>query len=129
LKDELPFFANGSLVGDYKPLRKYWEILRKKGFDLDNAFLKREDFEYLDRRVKENPGIDVASLINELTQYFMDRIVPEAAVEACREAYGVSFDRDTAVKKIAYIMAGWLIEAGKNTGILSLKSKWSRGGV
>ncbi len=118
----MPFFADGSIIGDYKPLFIYWRILREKGRNdlLDKAFLKREDFELVNRLVEERGRISLRELIDELTERFMDRVDPDIAMKAFTEVYGVSIDREYARRRIAYILAGWLIEASKNTGILKI---------
>lgn len=118
-EDEKPFFADGSIVGDYKPLIKYWEILKKRSRKkLDEAFLKREDFEEIRRIVYEKKKVNMIELLTILKNRFKPRIDSDVAVEALKEVYGVSVDPETAVDRIASIMAGWLIEASKNTGII-----------
>ncbi|MET1160419.1 MAG: hypothetical protein ABWW65_05605 [Thermoprotei archaeon] len=124
MSSDLPFFADASIVGDYKPLKKYWELLKRRGKELDDAFLKREDFEYLEEVVNVNPGIDVESLLNMLTSRFVERVDCKVAVEAYKEAYGFELKEDEACKGIARIMAGWLIEAGRNIGILKYRYSW-----
>lgn len=126
MNSDLPFFADASIVGDYRPLKKYWEILRKKGSSLDQAFLNRRDFDHLSEVVMFNPGIDLESLLNMFTSWFIERIDCEAAVEAYREVYGIELDKEEARKGIARILAGWLIEAGRSVGILKYRYPWSR---
>ncbi len=118
-KDEKPFFADGSIVGDYKPLIKYWEILKRKHREkLDEAFLTREDFEEIKRIIYEKKKMNIVELLTILKNRFKPRIDREVAVEALKEVYGTIVDPETAVDRIASIMAGWLIEASKNTGIV-----------
>ncbi len=118
-KDEKPFFADGSIVGDYKPLIKYWEILKRKHREkLDEAFLTREDFEEIKRIIYEKKKMNIVELLTILKNRFKPRIDREVAVEALKEVYGTTVDPETAVDRIASIMAGWLIEASKNTGIV-----------
>jgi hypothetical protein len=122
--NELPFFADASIVGDYKPLYKYWELLRRRGRSVEKAMLNNEDFRFLEEVVNATPGLDVESLLNMLTNRFLERIDCKLAIEAYREAYNIVLSEDDACKKLARILAGWLIEAGKNTGILRLKYSW-----
>ncbi len=118
-KDEKPFFADGSIVGDYKPLIKYWEILKRKHREkLDEAFLTREDFEEIKKIIYEKKKMNIVELLTILKNTFKPRIDREVAVEALKEVYGTIVDPETAVDRIASIMAGWLIEASKNTGIV-----------
>ncbi len=118
-KDEKPFFADGSIVGDYKPLIKYWEILKRKHREkLDEAFLTREDFEEIKKIIYEKKKMNIVELLTILKNRFKPRIDREVAVEALKEVYGTIVDPETAVDRIASIMAGWLIEASKNTGIV-----------
>ncbi len=118
--DEKPFFADGSIVGDYTPLFKYWGIVKgkdKKRFDA--AFLTPEDFDTVKEIVEAKGKISIAEVLEELRKRFINRIDPEAAVEALREAYGATVDAETAVDRIAFIMAGWLLEAARSTGIIN----------
>jgi len=122
--EHLPFFADGSIVGDYKPLIKYWELLKKVGRDMESVVLKREDFKYLEEVVESNPGLDVASLINMLQYRFLERIDCKLAAEAYREVYGFDIGEEDACKNLARIVAGWLIEAGESMGVLKLRIPW-----
>lgn len=124
--NELPFFADSSVVGDYKPLKKYWVLLREKGLDIDKAVLTQEDFKYLEKIVEETGSIDLASLLDKLTDYFIDRIDCETALEAYRDTYGYVIDREEACRNMARIMAGWLIEAGKFLGIIKTRYGWRK---
>jgi len=124
-----PFFADGSIVGDYKPLAKYWEILKRESRPLDSALLNHTDFRFLEEVVNTSPGLDVASLINMLQHRFLERIDCRLAAQAFREAYGVELDEEEACKRLARIMAGWLIEAGKISGILKIRFAWRNGGA
>ncbi len=127
--DEKPFFANGTIVGDYKPLIAYWRILRKKGDTqaIEDSLLKREDFEKISRLVRDAGRISLEDLLVRLKQYFRKRVRSDAAVDAIREVYGVEVDPEDAVDRIAHILAGWLIEAGGSTGLVSIKKKYNRG--
>ncbi len=126
--DEKPFFANGTIVGDYKPLIAYWRILRKKGDTqaIEDSLLKREDFEKISRLVRDAGRISLEDLLVRLKQYFRKRVRSDAAVDAIREVYGVEVDPEDAVDRIAHILAGWLIEAGGSTGLVSIKKKYNR---
>ncbi len=126
--DEKPFFANGTIVGDYKPLMAYWRILRKKGDTqaIEDSLLKREDFEEISRLVREAGRISLEDLLARLKEYFRQRVRSDAAVDAIREVYGVEVDPEDAVDRIAHILAGWLIEAGGITGLVSIRRKYDR---
>jgi len=125
--NEKPFFADGTIVGDYKPLIAYWRILRKKGDTqaIEDSLLKREDFEKISRLVSETGRINLEDLLVELKEYFRKRVRSDAAVDAIREVYGVEVDPEDAVGRIAHILAGWLIEAGGSTGLVSIKRKYT----
>ncbi len=125
MKDK-PFFADSSIVGDYTPLIKYWELLKKEKRNIDDALLKPSDFKYIEQLVKEQGRISLAELLEKLTEYFYDRIDPDIASRALEEAYNVKTELEHARRIIARIMAGWLIEASNNTGILRLWIPWKR---
>jgi len=127
LRSELPFFASGEIVGDYRPLLKYWEILKRNNCLSEDAFLTNEDFKFLQEIIKEIPALNVESLINMVKPRFLSRLKCEYASEAFREVYGIDIEAGEACSKLASIMAGWLIEAGSNTGILSIRYGWREG--
>ena len=113
----LPFLADGSVVGDYTPLFHYWEIARRKGREelIEKAMLISEDFRFLERIV-EREKYSLHRLLNILEDYYTPRLDPGIAREALREAYGVDIWEEDARRRIARILAGWLIEASKQWG-------------
>lgn len=121
-----PFFADSSIVGDYTPLIRYWEILKKEKRNIDDALLKPSDFKYIEQLIYEHDRISLAKLLENLTEYFYERIDPEIAARALEEVYNVKVELEHARRIIARIMAGWLIEASNNTGILRLRFPWKR---
>lgn len=123
-ENEIPFFADASIVGDYKPLYRYWEILKKKNLSPDKAILNQDDFRFLEEIIKSTPGLSLEDLLNMLINRFIDRIDCRIAVEAYKETYNIDLSEDEACNNLARILAGWLIEAGKNTGILKLRYSW-----
>ena len=116
-----PLLGDGSIVADYSLLYSYWEALRRRGGSVEDAVLKREDFEKLREIVERHSGLSLERLLEMLTEEMLRRVDREAAIEAAREAYGVDMDAETAARRVARIMAGWLVEAGKQTGILRLR--------
>lgn len=119
-----PLLADGSIVGDYEPLFKYWEKAKKRGRGEEgNVVLRGEDFEKLEQLLRDSEGrISLADALEELALYFVSRVDPELAREAVEEAYGVAgYDSESARRIIARILAGWLIEAAKTWGTLRLR--------
>ena len=116
MEEDKPLLADGSIVGDYRPLLAYWRKAKEKDRRLaEKAILEARDFERLDRLVSGSGGrISVAEAREKLRTYFAERIDPRIAAEAVREAYGVEEGLDEARSLIADIMAGWLIEAAKS---------------
>ncbi len=116
-KRKLPFLANGSVVGDYTPLFQYWEIAREKGREelVEKAMLVNEDFKFLERIV-EREKFSLHRLLNILEDYYVSRLDPSIAREALRKAYGVDIWEEDARRRIARILAGWLIEASRQWG-------------
>lgn len=113
----LPLFADGSVVGDYEPLFYYWEIARRQGREdvVEKSMLSRDDFRFIERLVEEE-RIALTRLLNVLEDYYVLRVDPEVAREAYREAYGVDLGSEDARRRIARILAGWLIEAARQWG-------------
>ena len=116
-----PLLGDGSIVGDYTLLYNYWEVLREKGGNIDDAVLRREDFDLLRDLVERHSGSTLDRLLDRLTEEMLKRIDREAAIEAARRTYGVELDAEAAARRVARMMAGWLVEAGKNTGMLRLR--------
>ncbi len=116
-----PLLGDGSIVPDYSLLYAYWEALRRKGADIDRALLRREDFDTLRRLVEQAPSQTLEELLGKLIQHFLPRVDREAALEAFRETYSLEPDTETAARRVARILAGWLVEAGQQTGILRLR--------
>ena len=113
----LPLLADGSVVGDYEPLFYYWEIARKHSREdlVEKSMLSRDDFYFIERLVEEE-RVALTRLLNVLEDYYVLRVDPEIAKEAYREAYGVDLSPEDARRRIARILAGWLIEAAKQWG-------------
>ena len=117
-EERRPIFATGKVVGDYGLLFKYWDVAGRE--KAEKAMLTNKDFEKLRELVEGNPGMSLARLLDVLTEYFIERVDPEAARKAYKEYYGVDVDTYTARRQVARLLAGWLIEAGENWKILSL---------
>jgi len=116
-----PLFASGELINDYEPLRVYLEEARRRGREdlVERALLSQEDFSYLSEALKSSSNL--LELMEKLKARFIDRVDGEVAVEAFRKL-GLNVDVNFARDRIAYIIAGWLLEAGKHWKILSFKS-------
>ncbi len=123
MSNDKPFFATGEIIQDYSLLKKYWELLKKEGKDMEPALLSREDFDYIKKLVGRR-RIKLDEIYDVLINYFTDRIDPETALNACRETYGVEIDAETARRKIAEVMAGWLIEASSYLGYIKINIPW-----
>ncbi len=116
---KLPVFATGRIVGDYGLLFKYWEVAGAKA---EEAMLRNEDFNHLRRLVEaKGPRLRLSELLDSLTDYFLPRVDPEAARQAYKSYYGIDVDTYTARRQVARLLAGWLVEAGEEWKILSLR--------
>jgi len=120
-KRRLPLLGNGSIVSDYEPLFRYWEIARRRGREdiVEKSMLSRDDFRFIERLIEEE-RIILTRLLNILEDYYVLRVDPEIAREAYREVYGVELGGEDARRRIARILAGWLIEAAKQWGKIRL---------
>ena len=117
-----PMFATGEIVGDYEPLYLYWQEL---GTRTEDAVLQSRDFEEL-RRMLEEGELRLDIVLERLTSYFLPRVDRAAAKRALEKYYGVSVGEEEAARRIAQIMAGWLVEAAGELGILRLRRSWER---
>lgn len=121
--EEKPLLADGSIIEDYRPLIMYWRKAAKKNSELARkAVLSNDDFKELHRMIHESGSIGLQELLDLFKKKFIQRIDPLIAMEALKEVYGVEFEPSDAQSKIAYIMAGWLIEAGRQLKIISYRS-------
>jgi len=118
----LPLLADGSIVEDYEPLFKYWEKAKEKNKKLaENVTLKNEDFTYLSSLIEHARRISLLDLMETLINHFIDRVEASIAIETYRELLGIELEAREAQRRIARILAGWLIEAGRRWGIVRIK--------
>ena len=123
MSEEKPLLADGSIIEDYRPLLVYWKKARKIKKELaDKAILSNEDFRELQQVVESLTGKSLLELIELFKKKFSTRIDPDLAREAIKEVYGVELNSEEARDKIAYIMAGWLLEAGRQMKIIGYRS-------
>ncbi|MEM1661865.1 MAG: hypothetical protein QXT88_04535 [Desulfurococcaceae archaeon] len=123
LENKLPPFANGSIVGDYKPLLKYMDIARKTSTGL-NRLIVREDLDFLSNLIRTNERLNLLELLDLLKNRVKNRIDCSLASIAFKEAYGVDLGDDVACLKMAEILAGWIIEIAKTLGIINIRESW-----
>ena len=117
-----PLLANGSIVGDYDPLFKYWEMAKKIDKSIaENATLRNEDFNYLLKILSRRKTVKLIELLDELEEYMLNRVNAEIAAKALKEIYNVEYSLENARRRIARILAGWLIEASNIWGDVRLK--------
>ncbi|WFO76189.1 hypothetical protein J4526_04990 [Desulfurococcaceae archaeon MEX13E-LK6-19] len=127
MSEEKPLLADGSIIEDYRPLLVYWRKARKVKKELaDKAILSNEDFRELQQVVESLAGKSLFELIELFKKKFSTRIDPDLAREAIKEVYGVELSSEEARDRIAYIMAGWLLEAGRQMKIIGYRS-WRNG--
>lgn len=118
-----PILASGLIVPDYEPLFKYWEIAKNTNRKIaENATLKNEDFEKIIKYISfRGSSVDLLELIEYFEEYMLNRVEGNIAVRALKEVYDIELEEEEAKRKIARILAGWLIEASDIWGILKLK--------
>lgn len=123
MTEDKPLLADGSIVEDYRPLVAYWRKAKRISKELaDKAILTNNDFQELRRIAETSIGASLLSLIELFKKKFSERIDPVLAREALKDVYGVDLSPEEARDKIAYIMAGWLLEAGRQLKIIGYKS-------
>ncbi|UXD22630.1 hypothetical protein IPA_06825 [Ignicoccus pacificus DSM 13166] len=117
-----PTFASKKLIKDYEPLRYYLELVKGTEW-YDKAFLSRQDFEELVKEAKDLSTGKLGELWDKLTEKFMERIEPEKALQALKDAGYEVKSPEEARKRLAQILAGWLIEAGEEWDLIKFKDK------
>ena len=103
-----PMFATGEIVGDYEPLYLYWQ---EAGGRAEEAVLSGGDFEVLRRLVEEEGVSRLDEVLERLASHFVSRVDARAARRALEKYYGVEVSEEEAARRIAGILAGWLVEA------------------
>ncbi|HIP65609.1 MAG TPA: hypothetical protein EYH08_03675 [Pyrodictium sp.] len=123
-RKRLPPFATGQIIVDYEPLFRYWEAAPQHV--REKAMLSNDDFKFLRKIVDEGKVGNLEELMNMLEKRFLDRIDADVARKVLSEYYGVPFDADYARRRLARLLAGWLVEAGTTWKILSLRGQLPR---
>ena len=113
-----PLLADGSVVGSYEPLFRYWEAAKRRG--LEELTIGSEELEYVEERVRREGRVNLLQLLNELAERFLPRVDPEAAREAF-ESLGLRLAPEEARRRIAEILAGWALEAARALSIVEFK--------
>ena len=112
-----PLLADGSIVGDYDPLMKYFEIAKSENPKVaEDCIPRTEDFNYVRNYINVRGRTSLSSLLELLTMNVTERVNAEIAVKAFREVYGVELNPEDARERIARIIAGWIIEACRILG-------------
>ena len=120
MKSKKPLLADGSVVGDYEPLMKYFEIAKSVKPDVaEKSYPRSEDFNYVKNYVNTRGKSSLLSLLEDLTVTIIERVDSQIAVEAFKKAYGVELEPEDARRRIAKLIAGWIIEASKNLGYIT----------
>lgn len=126
MENKLPPFADGSIVGDYKPLLKYMDIARKTPAGSSRLII-REDLDFVSSLVKSSERLNLKDLMDMLINRVRDRIDCSLASIAFREAYGVDLSEDVACSRMAGILAGWILEVAKALGVITIREGWKQG--
>ena len=113
-----PLLADGSVVGSYEPLFRYWEAAKRRG--LEKLTIGSEELKYVEERVRREGRVNLLQLLSELAERFLPRVDPEAAREAF-ESLGLRLAPEEARRRIAEILAGWALEAARALSIVEFK--------
>lgn len=113
-----PMLADGSVVGSYEPLFRYWEAAKRRG--LEELTIGSEELKYVEERVRREGRVSLLQLLSELAERFLPRVDPEAAREAY-ESLGLRLAPEEARRRIAEILAGWALEAARALSIVEFK--------
>lgn len=122
-KPKLPPFASGRIAGSYSLLFEYWRVARERGREdlVEKAMLSDEDYRRLREIASQGERVRLTDLLDELVDYFMERVDEELAGEAAgRLGYRIS--GSDARRLIARLLASWLVEAGEYWNIIRIKS-------
>ena len=120
-----PLLATGRVVEDYEPLLRYFEVAKEKGLKPEAYTITRGDLDYVARLVEEKKSM--LELIEELKKVFKGRIDCKTAVEALAQSKSVKLDESQACDYMAFLYAGWLVEACESLGLIKVKEGWRPG--
>ena len=124
-KKRRPMFATGEIVGDYGLLYEYWREAGEKAAD---SVLSEKDFGELRRLVQEEGVSRLDKVLERLKPLFRSRIDASAAARAVEKYYGTSMPESEAVDRVAGLLAGWLVEAASEWGMIKLRRSWEKRG-
>ncbi len=122
-KRRRPMFATGEIVGDYGLLYEYWREAGEKAAD---SVLSEKDFGELRRLVQEEGVSRLDMVLERLKPLFRERIDASAAARAAEKYYGTRIPESEAVDRVAGLLAGWLVEAASEWGMIKLRRGWEK---
>ena len=124
-----PPWASGKLAGDYDLLYAYWEEARRRGREdlVEAAMLSERDFDKLRELVGEGPR-SALELVERLAGELEARIDEDVA-GAAAAGLGLPLAGEEARRRVARLMASWLVEAGEEWGVLRLRPSWGGSGT
>lgn len=107
-------FATGKLGGEFRLLRAYIENAGTK-----EIVPERNIFDLI--RSMALVGSTVEEVINAVTEIFIKKIEPSAALRAYRTVYGVEVSEEETVRAVAREAAAWAIEMAESLGVIRLR--------
>lgn len=103
---------------DYEVLRLYWEEARNAGREdlVDASILTEEDFRFVEREASRSSR-SLYELMSIASERFRSRVSGDIASRAFARL-GVALSEEEAAERLAWVLAGWLIEASKEFRII-----------
>jgi len=120
MNKDLPLLATGIIVKDYRPLYRYWDEVEKLG--LKKPVIEREDIEFVENLIKKEGIVNLSIIYRKLVDRVENRIKMDIAVKVYRDL-GLNIPPILAKRKIAEILAGWIIEACDIFNIIKIRRR------
>jgi len=120
MNKDLPLLATGMIVKDYRPLYRYWDEVEKLG--LKKPVIEREDIEFVENLIKKEGIVNLSIIYRKLVDRVENRIKMDIAVKVYRDL-GLNIPPILAKRKIAEILAGWVIEACDIFNIIKIRRR------
>lgn len=120
MNKDLPLLATGIIVKDYRPLYRYWDEVEKLG--LRKPVIEREDVEFVENLIKKEGIVNLSIIYRKLVDRVENRIKMDIAVKVYRDL-GLNIPPILAKRKIAEILAGWIIEACDIFNIIKIRRR------
>jgi|UniRef100_A0A7J2U253 hypothetical protein len=113
-------WGSGKLVKNPQLIMRYVEELKKKGLNASIVVPSHGELELVEKAAKERT--DMLKVMEELINYFKNRIDKELAKNIIKEVLGEEVDDDTASYIMSRELAAWVLEIAEILNIIKISN-------